>query len=93
MEQFKFETGFVTNLVLVSNNPQMVVVIVMNQHLAEGSRLYTAIEDTPIGIEIYTEKLEDLAERYDIPKEKLLREMNKLKPKKESDENNSESDV
>jgi len=87
MEQIKFDMGFVTNLVLISSNPPMVVVIVMNQHLAEGSRLYTAIEDTPMGIEIYTEKLEDLAERYDVPKEKLLREINKLKPKTEDDGN------
>lgn len=83
MNKFEFEKGFVTNLVLVSNDPRMVVVIVMNQHLAEGSRLYTAVEDSPTGIEVYTEKLVDLSERYDVPKEVLQRELKKLEPKKE----------
>lgn len=83
MNKFNFDTGFVSNLVLISKEEQKVVVIVMNQNLADGSRLYTAVEDTPGGIEVFTEKLEDLSERYDIPKEVLLCELNKLSPKKE----------
>lgn len=72
MNKFNFSNASVCNYVLIGTDTQRIVVIVQNQHLDSGERLYTAIDENPDGINIYTEKISDLSERYDIPKEELL---------------------
>ena len=72
MNKFKFTSGAITNYVLVGSDPQRVVVFVQNQHTDNGERLYTVIDETPDGIDVYTEKIDDLTKKLDIPKEVLL---------------------
>ena len=72
MNKFEFTSGSITNYVLVGNDPHRVIVIVQNQHIDNGERLFTVIDETPAGIDVYTEKIGDLSERYDLPKETLL---------------------
>ena len=72
MNKFNFSNGVVCNYVLVGTETEQIVVIVQTEHTVDGERLYCAIDQQPSGIEVYTEKLIDLSERYDIPKETLF---------------------
>jgi hypothetical protein len=68
----------VNNLVFGKEDGSQVLTIYRNLHSVDGFRLCTVIDETPSEINVYTEKLSDIAERYNLDVDFMVKQFNIL---------------